>query len=83
MNITNESVSNTELKQIFQLFKNLDTDNDGFITKEAYINSEAFNNDPLDTNILDAIVDNPDKIDFSEFVNCIHSSRYYLSLDHN
>eukprot|EP00486_Rosalina_sp_Unknown_P003630 CAMPEP_0201572678 /NCGR_PEP_ID=MMETSP0190_2-20130828/16095_1 /ASSEMBLY_ACC=CAM_ASM_000263 /TAXON_ID=37353 /ORGANISM="Rosalina sp." /LENGTH=236 /DNA_ID=CAMNT_0047998763 /DNA_START=231 /DNA_END=941 /DNA_ORIENTATION=- len=68
--------SNTDLKKMFEVFKNLDTDNDGFITKDAYINSEAFKNEPLDTNMLDAICGNPDKIDFSEFVKCIHSSRF-------
>ena len=59
---------------MFKEFKNIDIDNDGFITKQEFLNSNTFKNNPLPMNILNNIIDNDDKIDFSEFVECVQLS---------
>eukprot|EP01083_Nonionella_stella_P028650 78916_1 len=63
-----------ELQKLFQRFQQIDSDDcDGFITRKQLINSTVFTEYSLATN--SAAMPEDDKIDFSEFVEFICSSK--------
>eukprot|EP00486_Rosalina_sp_Unknown_P010908 CAMPEP_0201591794 /NCGR_PEP_ID=MMETSP0190_2-20130828/189868_1 /ASSEMBLY_ACC=CAM_ASM_000263 /TAXON_ID=37353 /ORGANISM="Rosalina sp." /LENGTH=186 /DNA_ID=CAMNT_0048050273 /DNA_START=77 /DNA_END=637 /DNA_ORIENTATION=- len=64
--------TNDELQGLFRNFKSLDANNDGFLSKEEFLQIEALQQNPLVTRVLEIFDDDGnDKIDFSEFVHAL------------
>eukprot|EP00483_Globobulimina_turgida_P013404 UN13428 len=64
--------SNDELQRLFRNFKSLDANNDGYLSKEEFLQIEALQQNPLVSRVLEIFDDDGnDKIDFSEFVQAL------------
>jgi len=64
--------STDELQRLFTNFKSLDANNDGYLSKEEFLQIEALQQNPLVNRVLEIFDDDGnDKIDFSEFVEAL------------
>ena len=65
--------TNDETKKLLKNFKNLDRDNDGFLSKDEFLQIEQLQQNPMVSRVLEIFDDdNNDKIDFSEFINALY-----------
>jgi len=61
-----------EVERLFKNFKRLDANNDGFLSKDEFLQIEALQQNPLVTRVLEIFdYDQNDKIDFTEFLSAL------------
>ena len=65
--------TNEETKRLMNNFKKLDKNNDGYLSKEEFLQIEQLQQNPLVPRVLEIFDDDKnDKIDFSEFINALY-----------
>mmetsp|Transcript_24410 Transcript_24410/g.29794 ORF Transcript_24410/g.29794 Transcript_24410/m.29794 type:complete len:181 (+) Transcript_24410:49-591(+) len=65
--------TNDETKKLLKNFKNLDRDNDGFLSKDEFLHIEQLQQNPMVSRVLEIFDDDGnDMIDFTEFLDALY-----------